>query len=134
MSDIKRRTRSQARQSAKQQEQQHINSSNNTAASSKAGHGAAAQGTDELCKGLHTDGTIPSYTPAAAAATATAAAGGPPQEDTTVSWQKVLWKKQPYPDNYTDSSFLQHLVSIKAAASWTPHWQLIVTLVLHVLQ
>jgi hypothetical protein len=25
-------------------------------------------------------------------------------------WQKVLWKRQPYPDSYTDASFLQHLV------------------------
>lgn len=25
-------------------------------------------------------------------------------------WEKVLWRRQPYPDNYTDASFLQHLV------------------------
>lgn len=29
-------------------------------------------------------------------------------------WQKVLWKEQPYPDNYTDSTFLQELVSMAA--------------------
>ncbi len=25
-------------------------------------------------------------------------------------WEKVLWKEQPYPDNYTDATFLQELV------------------------
>lgn len=25
-------------------------------------------------------------------------------------WEKVLWKEQPYPDNYTDATFLQQLV------------------------
>lgn len=33
------------------------------------------------------------------------------QQHAAPVWQKVLWKKQPFADNYTDSSFLQHLVS-----------------------
>lgn len=33
------------------------------------------------------------------------------QQHAATPWQKVLWKKQPFADNYTDSSFLQHLVS-----------------------
>jgi hypothetical protein len=32
------------------------------------------------------------------------------QQHAPTAWQKVLWKKQPFADNYTDSSFLQHLV------------------------
>ena len=28
------------------------------------------------------------------------------------TWEKVLWKKQPFPDNYTDEKFLQELVSL----------------------
>jgi hypothetical protein len=38
---------------------------------------------------------------------------GPPK------WRKTLWLEQPYPDNYTDSTFLQELVRLcagKAAA------------------
>jgi hypothetical protein len=26
------------------------------------------------------------------------------------AWQKVLWKRQQYPDNYTDDTFLKELV------------------------
>jgi hypothetical protein len=40
---------------------------------------------------------------AATAPAATATAPLPP-------WEKVLWRKQPYPDNYTDPTFLQALV------------------------
>lgn len=30
-------------------------------------------------------------------------------------WEKVLWKKQPYPDNYVGPSFLQDLVRFTCA-------------------
>jgi hypothetical protein len=30
-----------------------------------------------------------------------------------VKWEKVLWKRQPFPDNYTDKTFLQELVCMK---------------------
>jgi hypothetical protein len=26
------------------------------------------------------------------------------------NWEKVLWKQQPYPDNYVDDTFLKELV------------------------
>ncbi|KAG2449226.1 hypothetical protein HYH02_005972 [Chlamydomonas schloesseri] len=46
--------------------------------------------------------------PAAVAATGggvpAEASAGPPR------WEKVLWKRQPFPDNYVDHTFLEHLV------------------------
>lgn len=33
-------------------------------------------------------------------------------DDQLPPWEKVLWKRQPYPDNYTDDSFLQQLVRL----------------------
>jgi len=38
-------------------------------------------------------------------------------------WEKVLWKEQPYPDNYTDATFLQELVSSGLRQQW--HMQLL---------
>lgn len=38
--------------------------------------------------------------------------GNGSHSETPPRWEKVLWKKQPYPDNYTDASFLQQLVRL----------------------
>lgn len=35
-------------------------------------------------------------------------------------WEKVLWKRQPFPDNYTPDSFLQHLVGHSRRCSQLP--------------
>uniref|UniRef100_A0A383WEY0 Phosphatidylinositol N-acetylglucosaminyltransferase subunit C n=1 Tax=Tetradesmus obliquus TaxID=3088 RepID=A0A383WEY0_TETOB len=37
-------------------------------------------------------------------------------------WEKVLWRKQPYPDNYVDDSFLQHMV-VNADVPQRDFWQ-----------
>ncbi|KAG2436275.1 hypothetical protein HXX76_006586 [Chlamydomonas incerta] len=39
-----------------------------------------------------------------------AAADSLPAEGSAPRWEKVLWKRQPFPDNYVDHTFLQHLV------------------------
>eukprot|EP00878_Enallax_costatus_P005691 GHUV01005968.1.p1 GENE.GHUV01005968.1~~GHUV01005968.1.p1 ORF type:complete len:398 (+),score=100.30 GHUV01005968.1:2189-3382(+) len=39
-------------------------------------------------------------------------------------WEKVLWKKQPYPDNYTDGTFLQQLV-VNADVPERDFWQVV---------
>lgn len=31
-------------------------------------------------------------------------------------WEKVLWRRQPYPDNHTDATFLQHMVTGRRGA------------------
>jgi hypothetical protein len=51
----------------------------------------------------------------AATALACAPAAGPPpqqqqQQQPAAAWEKVLWRRQRFPDNYTDPTFLQALV------------------------
>lgn len=35
-------------------------------------------------------------------------------------WEKVLWKRQPYPDNHTDETFLQQLVGLSCVVPSQP--------------
>ncbi|KXZ42872.1 hypothetical protein GPECTOR_113g284 [Gonium pectorale] len=49
------------------------------------------------------------------------AEGGP----SPAKWEKVLWKRQPFPDNYTDDTFLQHLV-VNAELPPRRYWPLVV--------
>ncbi|GFR50129.1 hypothetical protein Agub_g12280, partial [Astrephomene gubernaculifera] len=39
----------------------------------------------------------------------------------SAKWSKVLWKRQPFPDNYTDHTFLQQLV-VNAAVPPRSYW------------
>eukprot|EP00798_Chlamydomonas_sp_ICE-L_P005010 gene5011-34795_t len=41
-------------------------------------------------------------------------------------WEKVLWKKQPYPDNHTDATFLQELV-IDTHVPQRCYWQVVLS-------
>ncbi|KAG2484621.1 hypothetical protein HYH03_016575 [Edaphochlamys debaryana] len=64
------------------------------------------------------------HVPASAAASLSASQGGGParagggskalaraaEPGSDVEWEKVLWKRQPFPDTYTDETFLQQLV------------------------
>jgi hypothetical protein len=59
--------------------------------------------------------TRPAVTLCFRAAAASAAAANYQQAQQPIDgalppWEKVLWRKQPYPDNYVDESFLQHMV------------------------
>ncbi|PNW87119.1 hypothetical protein CHLRE_02g109850v5 [Chlamydomonas reinhardtii] len=80
-------------------------------------HRPAADGSGGLLDDLRS-GTFalaqdaPPHQKGRVAALAAAAAPGHslPTEDSAPRWEKVLWKPQPFPDNYVDHTFLQHLV------------------------
>lgn len=40
------------------------------------------------------------------------------------AWEKVLWKQQDFPDNYTDNSFLRSL-EVNAQVTDRDYWQLV---------
>eukprot|EP00457_Paulinella_chromatophora_P013281 gb/GEZN01013565.1/.p1 GENE.gb/GEZN01013565.1/~~gb/GEZN01013565.1/.p1 ORF type:complete len:321 (+),score=2.02 gb/GEZN01013565.1/:38-1000(+) len=42
---------------------------------------------------------------------------------TAVRWQRILYEKQPFPDNYVDTSFLSSLVTNANVQHW-PYWRL----------
>eukprot|EP00882_Tetradesmus_deserticola_P023720 GHRQ01025827.1.p1 GENE.GHRQ01025827.1~~GHRQ01025827.1.p1 ORF type:complete len:161 (+),score=67.57 GHRQ01025827.1:372-854(+) len=88
---------------------------------------------DEHSKASSNGGARPAVTlrfRAAAANTAAAAstaAAGLPQElsnEALPPWEKVLWQRQPYPDNYVDESFLQHMV-VNADVPVRDFWQVV---------
>lgn len=39
-------------------------------------------------------------------------------------WEKVLWREQPYPDNYVDSKFLESLV-VNASVAKRSYWKVV---------
>lgn len=46
------------------------------------------------------------------------------REPTEAPWEKVLWRKQPYPDNYVPPSFLAELNDIRECLAYpaaSPH-------------
>lgn len=94
-------------------------------------HRPAADGSGGLLDDLRS-GTFalaqdaPPHQKGRVAALAAAAAPGHslPTEDSAPRWEKVLWKPQPFPDNYVDHTFLQHLVRGAGTADWLSGWRL----------
>jgi hypothetical protein len=112
MSEARPRTRSQAREAAQQQgldpHRQQIQPTDSSNPSHVVTSRAAAQTAADHAE-LPTDGTRSQQQDAHLQQQQQ---GLQEQSTAPLQWQKVLWKRQPFADNYTDAKFLQHMVRV----------------------
>jgi hypothetical protein len=40
-----------------------------------------------------------------------------PERTSQVTWEKILWRKQPFPDNYVPPTFLSELGALRTSSS-----------------